>query len=265
MIRSQILKRKLVPSPRFPFTLPGSTLVCAAPFLACLGAAPALAASPVTFVSGKGADTGDCASPANPCRSFKFAIGQTNPGGEIKALDPANYGGVTIAQSISITINAGASDVVNLSHLTLDGLKIAQEGILFNSGGSLTISHCVVRNFSRAIDLDPTGATKFLIGDTLVSDNGRGITVAPRGAGSAQGTLDHVSANRTGNGIAVSGSDTSGAPIDVTSVDSIATNNGTGFIAQHRGVLRLAHSAATGNIAGNGSDVSGTLTPVATK
>ncbi|MGI8569167.1 MAG: hypothetical protein ACR2KT_08935, partial [Methylocella sp.] len=53
------------------FTLPGSTLVCAAPFLACLGAAPALAASPVTFVSGKGADTGDC-PPARsmPARSM---------------------------------------------------------------------------------------------------------------------------------------------------------------------------------------------------
>jgi hypothetical protein len=39
-----------------------------------LGAAPALALSPVTFVSGKGADGGTCASPAAPCRTFQFAL-----------------------------------------------------------------------------------------------------------------------------------------------------------------------------------------------
>jgi hypothetical protein len=248
MIRSQILKRK--PSSRFRFTLPGSALAYAAPFLACLGAGPAQAASFVTYVSGKGSDTGTCASPANPCRTFQFAVGQTSANGEIKALDPANYSGVEINKSISITgvegagidrgggpvaitINAGPNDVVNLSHLTLDGLKTAQFGIALNRGGSLTITHCTVRNF-------------------------------------------------TGVGIFVDGG---GAPSDVTAVDTMATNNRTGFVAQSRGVLRLAHSAATGNtlgvlvgafgakvfsfgdnhIGGNVSDVSGALTPVRTQ
>ncbi len=71
--------------------------------LSCFGAAPARALSHVTFVSDKGTDTGSCASPADACRSFKFALGQTTPGGEIKALDPADYGGVTITKAISIT------------------------------------------------------------------------------------------------------------------------------------------------------------------
>ena len=43
-----------------------------------LGAAPALALSPVTFVSGKGNDSGSCADPAHPCSTFQFAIGQTS-------------------------------------------------------------------------------------------------------------------------------------------------------------------------------------------
>ena len=81
--------------------------------LTFLGAAPALAASSVTFVSGKGADSGTCASPANPCRSFQFAFGQTSAGGEIKALDPAHYGRVTITNSISITGVEGASRTLN--------------------------------------------------------------------------------------------------------------------------------------------------------
>jgi hypothetical protein len=128
-----------------PFSLASASL-----FLACLGAAPADAASQVTFVSGKGTDT--CASSATPCRTFQFAIGQTNAGGEVKALDPAGYGGIVITQLITITgvegasinhlsgdditINAGPIDVVAFSHLILDGGKLAGRGIVLNSGGS---------------------------------------------------------------------------------------------------------------------------------
>ena len=59
--------------------------------------------------------------------------------------------------------------------------------MVLNSGGSLTITHCTVRNF-----------TAFLIADVTVSDNGgSGIVVAPQGAGgSAKGTLDHALARK---------------------------------------------------------------------
>jgi Right handed beta helix region len=266
--------------------------------LPCLGAAPALASSPVTFVSGKGADSGTCASPANPCRTFQFAVGETSPGGEIKALDPAPYGPVTITHSISITgvegagsfrtsavdsitINAGPNDTINLSHLTLDGFKTANNGIVLNSGGSLTISHCTVRNFkSNGIRLQPAGNTTFLIADTVASNNGGSIQVRPQGTGSAQGTFDHVSANKNGDGIGVSGH---AAALAVYS--TAANNTGSGFgVGGSGAVLRLAHSAATGNatgvfvasgdlaesagdnfIRGNGTDVSGTLTNVGTR
>jgi hypothetical protein len=48
------------------------------------------------------------ASPYAPCRTFQFALSQTSPGGEIKALDPAPYGVVVITKSISITGVEGA-------------------------------------------------------------------------------------------------------------------------------------------------------------
>jgi hypothetical protein len=280
-----------------PLAIAGALLT-----LPCLGAAPARASSLETFVSGNGSDTGTCASPANPCRTFQFALGQTSADGEIQVLGPANYGGVIITKSISITgvegagidrsaddaitINAGPNDAINLSHLILDGLGIAQNGIVLNSGGSLTITHCAVRSFvSQGIRLVPTGLTKFLIGDTLVSDNsGTGIAIAPQVAGSTQGTLDHVSAKKNSDGITVTGFATSGAPIDVTAVDSVATNNVFGFGVGPKGLLRLSRSAATGNntgvfintgatvetfgdndIHGNVTDVSGTLTHVATQ
>jgi hypothetical protein len=279
------------------FTRYSSPAIAGALLLACLGAAPALALSPVTFVSGKGADSGSCASPAAPCRTFQFALGQTNPGGEIKARDPAGYGPVTITKSISITgvegagifqtananaitINAGPSDSINLSQLILDGFESATNGVVLNSGGSLTTTDCVVRNFrGDGIDLVPTGATAFLIADTIVSDNGQtGIRIVPEGAGSVKGTLDHVLVNKATEGIELDGLPT------VFVVDSTVANNANIGINLGGAVLRLAHSAVTGNrfgvahgvfataesagdnfINGNGTDLSGTLTKFATQ
>jgi hypothetical protein len=265
--------------------------------LPCLAAAPALAAAPVTFVSGKGTDAGTCASPANPCRSFEFALGQTSPSGEIKALGPADYGSVTITKSVSITgvegagidldtatdaitINARADDTINLSHLTLDGLKTARSGIVLNSGGSLTITDCVVRNFEGAgVQLSPAANTAFLIQTTVVSDNGVGIGFSGQGTGSVQGTLDHVFVTENGDGVFV------GARATVLAVNSTAADNASvGFVVFSGGILRLAHSAVTENlqgvivvagsmaesagnnvIRGNGTDVDGTLTNVGTQ
>ncbi|HWX14482.1 MAG TPA: hypothetical protein VNY06_06450 [Methylocella sp.] len=70
--------------------------------LTCLANGPAWAATSVTYVSGKGTDAGTCAAPTNPCRTIQFAVNQT-AGGEVKALDPADYSPVTINKSISIT------------------------------------------------------------------------------------------------------------------------------------------------------------------
>jgi Right handed beta helix region len=234
------------------------------PFLA----APAQALSRVTYVSVQGSDSGTCASPAAPCRSFQFAFGLTSPGGEINALDPGGYGAVTITHSISITgvegaginvpsgdqitINAGQYDRINLTHLTLDGGTTASDGIVVNSGGSLTISYCTVRNFSSA-----------------------GIFIQ-----AGFGTLDHVLAHDNINGIVVQQLSTFLA-VDSTAADNVSD----GFSATGAGtVLRLAHSVATRNtsgvyvesgatgesagdnfIRGNSVDVFGTLTNVGTQ
>jgi hypothetical protein len=270
-------------------------------FLACLCTAPANAASLVTYVSGKGTDTGTCASATSACRTFQFALGQTSPFGEVKALDPAEYGPMTITQSVTITgvegasinhisgdeitISAGTSDVVNLSHLILDGLQGASRGIVLNSGGSLTIAHCTVRNFrAAAIKLQPASPLSFLVADTLASDNGaNGISIIPTGTGSAKGGLNRVWLYHNGGGLSVAGAAGSGGS-SVVAVESLAiNNNGTGFSAGPNGVLRLSRSAAFGNgtgvfvasgvtaesagtnfIRGNGTDISGTLTNVGT-
>ena len=85
----------------------------------------------------------------------------TSPGGEVDALDPGAYGSFTISQAITIegqgwsyvappsggaaiTINAGSGNVT-IRGVSLNGVGATggTNGIVFNSGGSLTVTNCV--------------------------------------------------------------------------------------------------------------------------
>ncbi|MGC2222097.1 MAG: hypothetical protein WA624_06900, partial [Methylocella sp.] len=208
-----------------------------------LSAAPAQAGPNRTWVSGKGIDAGAYPVTA-PCRTFAFAIGQTDAGGEIDVLDPAGYGTVTITKVISIVndgvgvaaigaatgngvkINAGATDSVHLRGLTMDGLGGGSNGIHFNAGGNLAIENCVIRGFTNAgIAITPGTASSFSVSNTIASNNGReGILVNPKSVPIVvNGVLSKVTANDNFDGILVSGF-TTGAFLNVTIVDSEASN-----------------------------------------
>jgi hypothetical protein len=244
-----------------------------------LSAAPAQALNAATWVSGHGTDSGACTLAA-PCRTFAFALTQTAAGGLIDVLDPAGYGLVTITKAISIlndgvgvagigtsagnaiTINAGASDV-HLRGLTIEGLGTGTNGIFYSGGtfgGTLAIENCVIRNFA-----------------------GAGIFVGPTGSAVISGVLSKVITNNNGVGIVVNGTLTTGASLNVTIVDSEASNNGIGInvasantavtvrnvvasnngniglLAQTKAILRVAHSVVTGSNIGVQTLSGGTL------
>jgi hypothetical protein len=174
--------------------LPSALLVTA---LACsVFAVSAQAQSPRTFVSAAGSDSNPC-SFAAPCRHFQAAVNATSPGGEVDALDPAGYGPITITQAITIegqgwsyiappsggngiTINAVSGDVT-IHGVSLNGAGITggTNGIVFNSGSSLTVTDCVVQNFvivggdantGNGILIKPTSGTMdFTITNTIAS------------------------------------------------------------------------------------------------
>jgi hypothetical protein len=209
-----------------------------------------------------------------------------------------------------VTINAGASDSVHLRGLTIEGAGSGSTGIQFTGGGSLAIENCVVRDFTLAgIHILPSTSSRFSVSNTIASNNGGGIVIAAAGSAVVTGVLSNVTANNNNHdGIQVVGV-TAGATINVTIADSVASNNtgngvlavavsaaantgvmvrnvvasnnGTGLITLTNAVLRVAHSAVTGNstgvntsggtlfsygdndINGNTSDNTGVLTPVA--
>src|SRR5260370_27751620 len=163
------------------FTLAGAL------FALGLATAPAHART-ATWVSGKGADGGVC-SFSVPCRSFAYAITQTDPGGEIDVLDSAGYGTLTIDRAISIVndgslakvavgsgatgiiISAGPGDAIHLRGLTIEGGGVGAIGIQFNAGASLDIVNCVVRHFATdGIFLAPTTLSTFSLTNRFVAD-----------------------------------------------------------------------------------------------
>src|SRR6185437_14330708 len=109
-----------------------------------------------TWVSGVGDDANPCSRTA-PCKTFAGAISKTAAGGEIDALDPAGFGAVTITKAITIdggggqvasvlvsgtngiVVQAGASDVVILRNLRINGIGTGINGVRFLSGKSLLI------------------------------------------------------------------------------------------------------------------------------
>jgi hypothetical protein len=250
-----------------------SSAITGAMLVLCV-AAPAHALSNRAWVSGHGTDAAGCGAPTDPCRSLQYVISNIiATGGEIDVLDPAGYGAVTIPFALSIvndgvgtagvqatsgqnaiTINAGTSDNVTLRGLNIDGLSSGGVGINLNSGGSLTITNCVVRHFTATgINIIPSSGTSIVsISSTIASDNGtNGIQFAPTGTGVVTGVISQTTAaNNAQSGVVVNNA---GSGATATVIDSIAFNNAgnAGFGVNAAGAtMRIGLSVATGNSIG---------------
>lgn len=149
--------------------------ICGAALLGLIAMSTGAMANPRAWVSGAGTDSGTCAF-ATPCRTFQYAENQTDPGGEIDVKDSAPYGAFVItksltvvgdpsqahlgvqANSIAITINAGANDAVVIRGLTIIGDNANLTfGIQINSGRSLVVDHCVFSALTQGIALNDSG------------------------------------------------------------------------------------------------------------
>ena len=207
-----------------------------------------------TFVSSAGSDHNPCTT-AQPCATFAAAYNAVEANGIVAALDPGKYGPLTITAPVTIngngwaaitgaaagngiTINAGSGDVI-LSGLEIDGAGAAFDGIVFNSGTSLTISNCVVKDVvvnsndnsgtsGAGIWIAPTSGTlSITIVNTVVSNNAsEGILYYPlSGNATAEGAIDHVVITNNAFGFTVNSSLTSGGSAAFTISNSVVSNN----------------------------------------
>jgi hypothetical protein len=250
--------------------------------LACLAAAPALAGS-VSFVSVTGDDARSCATPGTACRTFQRAHDATSAHGEIIALTSGDYRPVTITKSISvtgvegagifggpslyeITIDAGASDIVYLTGLTLDGAASAQNGVRIGAG-NVTIRKCVIRNtvgsavYARYVQ----ARQRLLIEDSSLS-NGL-VNLSLRDASSLVHRVVVSAARNKGVSLDLDGVTTISRTSVAASDTGISQSDSHAFFATRSVVTGNSGAGVSGGftsagdnfIRGNGTNVNGTI------
>ena len=194
----------------------------------------ALAQATRTWVSGVGDDANPCSRTA-PCKTFAGAISKTAINGEINALDPAGFGGVTITKSINIDCHevfasilaSGVTGVIiNIPGNGNDSLRTARlrnvnvngsgisgtvgtrtgiNGIRIDSALQVTIEDCLVTDFTQRgiFDQRSTGG-KLTVTNTIVRNNSIGGLVMSPSAGSTRidASLDRVIAEGNSVGLA---------------------------------------------------------------
>jgi hypothetical protein len=155
-----------------------------------LTAAFAAAQASRTWVSGVGDDVNPCSRTA-PCKTFAGAISKTAAGGEIDALDPAGFGGVTITKAITldggsgqvasvlvtgtngIVVQAGPTDVVILRNLKVNGISSGINGIRFLAGKALIVENCQIFGFANnGIDIASNSGAHVYVSGSSSNNNG---------------------------------------------------------------------------------------------
>ena len=144
-----------------------------------------------TFVSGLGNDSNasvNCPR-TKPCRTLAGAYPVTLSGGEIIALDPADYGRLTITGPISIlgvegaviavasgttgiTINAHAADKVVIRHFSISGAGAPNTTGIALTGGHLVLRDSTLKLLTTGLSVRNTHADVL---NTDIIGNGTGI------------------------------------------------------------------------------------------
>ena len=198
--------------------------------LGLLSLANPAAAQYITYVASNGNDANACTVITAPCKTLQRAVTVTSANGTVRVLTPL-VSSVFINKSITIdgagntivgqiTIG-GATAVVTLRGLALNGVGGYANGIRIDSAAAVQIQNCTVERYTGdGIKLVATTATKLSVSDTVSHDNGgRGLLV------------DDTSA-------------------EVTVEDSRFERNGSHALYLRAFGANVTRSAASGNIAG---------------
>jgi len=264
-----------------PLALLATALTCA------LFTAPAHAQRARTFVASYGNDANPCTF-GSPCKTFQQAVNVVAAGGEVTAIDSAGFGPIAISQAITITspdgveagivpvtggaaitINAGPNDAIVLRGLTLNGSGAGSNGVVFNSGASLTVTNCVAQNFAfdgsttsgNGILIQPTSSeVRFTITNSIFANNGNvGILyISSGGSASANGVVDHVTGTGNFDGIdVISGT---GSTVTAISNSNFSNNDDDGIFVSNTGPLTMSIDtvSAVGNSVSGIAAASGT-------
>jgi hypothetical protein len=243
-----------------------------------LGSSPAEALVVRGWVSGHGNDVAGCGAPTNACRTLQYTHDNiVSAGGEIDILDPAGYGTLIITKAISvvndgvgtagvqaasgnaITINAGPADVIRLKGLNIEGLNTATVGIQFNTGASMTVEDCTVKDFSAAqllITPHISGNSSFYVTNSRFEHGGVGgvgIKFDPVIAtGGVQATLQHIEVIGEDTGVSITTQDAGNSVSSIIVIsDSVLANNTSNGILHSAGAIALSELTVRNSVMSN--------------
>jgi hypothetical protein len=262
-------------------------------FVVGLAIAPAHAQATRTWISGVGDDVNPCSRTA-PCKTWAGAISKTATGGEIDALDPGGFGGVTITKPITldggggqvasvlvsgtpgITINVATAGSVILRNLRFNGLLNSGSAgttgvnILGTLATSVVIEKCDIFGFGTlAVSAAPSGATLALkVQETTINNNAGGILIKPTGGAVVNASIErtHIDENTAG-GLKVDG--TGGGSSNVAITDTSLSLNGANGVNAVSGTSNvnvdlmrvvLADNGQSGVVSNNSSGGTSTVT-----
>ncbi|MGA2186415.1 MAG: right-handed parallel beta-helix repeat-containing protein [Bryobacteraceae bacterium] len=230
-----------------------------------------------TWVSGVGDDANPCSRTA-PCKTFAGAISKTAAGGEIDCLDPGGFGAVTITKSMTIdcthvaggvlssgangiTINtAGASDVVVLRNLVIQGAGTGLDGIKVLAGANVHLDNVTIKGVTLdGIEVAAGATVNLSMNDCVITDITQAGVSLTTSAGTAFADLNNVRIYNAHPGIrgntnsvaTVANSDLSfnGAAIKQTAAGS--SINVIGSQLNNNGTALQSITGSTINAAGN--------------
>jgi hypothetical protein len=220
-----------------------------------------------TYVSGLGNDANTAAvcPRTKPCRTLAAAYSVTQKGGEIIALDPADYGPITIIATVSlfgnidaligvatggtgVTINAPAAEKIIIRDFTISGAGATNtKGIALNSG-QLTLLHSTLKQLSTGLTVSNT---KVDVVHTDVIDNETGISTTGTGVDTNGGSFTGPTQVRIAWGSAIGNTKA-----------YVMNDPGMGTGGNKITILEFLTSNTTGafstNVTGNGTLISGT-------
>lgn len=196
-----------------------------------VSATPAYAQPTRTWVSGVGDDANPCSRTA-PCRTFAGALSKTVASGEINCLDSGGFGGVTITKAIAIkcagvvggvivaqtngiTINAGTTDKVVIEGLDIEGLSSlgggSFNGINIIQARDVLVRNTTIRGFTEAstgngILVNTTTAVRVVLDNTSIFNNRTGVAVkSTAGPGASARVFNSVFYANSVAGVATDG------------------------------------------------------------
>ncbi|HEY0171428.1 MAG TPA: right-handed parallel beta-helix repeat-containing protein [Pyrinomonadaceae bacterium] len=264
-----------------------------------LASSSASAQATRTWVSGVGDDVNPCSRTA-PCKTFAGAISKTAAGGEIDALDPGGFGGITITKSITIDGTTGqgfgsilavgtngvsvndantgspGSIIVRLRNLSINGAGNATGsggfvGIAIFSAKIVHVEGCTISGFkagtARGInDTRTVNGGHLFVKDTNIHNNGgAGIAVIPGASNpgaTLTSTLNNVRLEQNGESGVGTGYVLIGSGLKGSVSDSVVSKNATHGIGAESGAKISVDGCKVVFNGSNGVDANGAATVI---